>query len=369
MPHLITRLADRLIQEIQDADEIWVAVALLNSGGLNFLLKNLKAGCKQNYLIGVDLPTDPVALKRLYGLKLNSNSRLYTDKKNFHPKVYLIRKNDAYCAFVGSANCTNGGLFNNVELTIHFTEQETCEELLNWFLEHFYASKELTEEFIKKYQNDYETRKERKNQEEEIVTIEKQALNHEHELILFERSRFIAILNTYRKSKDYQKVVKDRNQMIQQLRDTLDYPNFNTIDIDRYFLYGELGHLIAIAKPAIKRHIPELKRLLKWLCDENIDIALRYDEAFNGKYKVEGASKAFISKILVLHEPMLYYVKNQMTERALRKYGIQFPRGLTEGEKYKKTTSFLQKICQETGIQDLAVLDYYLYIEGNQENI
>ena len=318
-------------------------------------------------MIGLDLPTDPKALKKLNELQLKSdlNVRLYTEKECFHPKVYLIKKKKTYSAFVGSANCTNGGLFNNVELTTNTTNQAICRQLIKWFEQYFKIGKPLTTTFIEQYQAEYSERQERKKQEEKTTRKEKQILNEEFEATLSDKSQFLKILKQYRKDSDYSEIVADRQKTIKELRNDLDYPNYQTLDIDSYFSHWELGHLIAIAIPAIKRHIPQLKKLLKYLSDENIDIALRYDRALAGDLKVEGVSKAFVSKVLAAHRPDLYFVKNDKSEKALRKYGIQLPRGLTSGVKYKITCKFLQQVCKDTNIMDLAVLDYYLYLEGN----
>ena len=107
---------------------------------------------------------------------------------------------------------------------------------------------------------------------------------------------------------------------MKELRNDLDYPNYKTLDIDTYFSHWGLGRLMPIAIPAIKRNIPQLRKLLKYLSDENIDIATRYDRALTGDLKVEGVGKAFISKVLAAHKPDLYFVKNTKTEKALRKY-------------------------------------------------
>lgn len=369
MTTIETKLSNNLLPDIKSADEIWVAVALMSNDGLNFLLDNLKSSCRQNYLIGLDLPTDPLALKKLNQLQLKSdlNVRLYTDKECFHPKMYLIKKKDNYSGYVGSANCTNGGLFNNIELTTRTTDQIICKELLMWFDKYFNISKPLTTAFVEQYEEEYSERQERKRKEEKVVKKEKQILNEEFEAILSEKSEFIKILKQYRKDSDYKAIVTDRQKTVDELRNDLDYPNYQTVDIDSYFSHWELGHLIAIAIPAIKRNIPQLKKLLKYLSDESIDIATRYDRAISGDLKVEGVSKAFISKVLAAHRPDLYFVKNTKTEKALRKYGIELPRGLTEGEKYKITCKFLRQVCNDTDIKDLAVLDYYLYLEGNDK--
>lgn len=373
MTTIVTKLSNDLQTEIKTADEIWVAVALMNYNGLHFLLNNMKKMCLQNYLIGVDLPTDPKALQKLNELQLTSDIKvqLFTNKEYFHPKLYLVRRKNTYSAFVGSANCTNGGLFENVELSINSTDQKFCKEVLKWFQQHFDMGKPLTTNFVEQYQKDYKERQERKRQEEKTAKREKKILNEEFEATLSEKNEFLKILKQYRKDKlstklTYRQIVLDRNNTISQLRETLDYPLFRNLDIERFFKILELGHLIEIAKPTIYRQIPQLKKLLNYLCDESIDIAIRYDRAIKGDIKVDGVSKAFVSKVLALHRPDLYFVKNTKSERALRKYGILIPRGLTEGEKYKITCKLLRRVCKDTNIKDLATLDYYLYLEGNE---
>jgi len=369
MTEIIYKLSDKLKQKLKTADEIWVAVALINLDGLNFVLNNIKPNCKQNYIVGIDLPTDPKALKLLNELQLKTNLTVcvYSDRNNFHPKLYLTLTNNDYTAFVGSANCTNGGLLNNVELTTLIEDKQLGLNLLEWFTTIEKQSKPLTTKFVSKYSKDFQERLDRKKEDDKFATKEKNELNIEYEATLSDKTKFIQALKHYRKSKDYLNIVAERKKNVQTLREDLDYPNFQNIDIESYFSQWELGHLIAIAKPAIKRNIPQLKKLLKYLTDETIDISTRYDTALNGKLKVEGISKAFISKVLTIHKPELYFVKNGKTEKALNKYGIELPRGLTDGEKYKITCKFLKQVCLDTDIKDLTVLDYYLYLEGNEE--
>lgn len=366
---LITNLSEKLKDKLINADEIWIAVALINLDGLNFILDNTRKTCKHNFIIGIDLPTDPKALKVLNELQLKTNLdvSIYSDSNNYHPKLYLLSKDNDYSAFVGSANCTNGGLKNNIELTTLIHDNNLCAELLEWFNDIKLRSKPLTTEFVIEYKKDFEQRQERSKQEKIWVQKEKKKLNSEHEAIIKEKTKFLQVLKNYRKGYDYNETVAIREKNVQDLRKYLDYPKFENIDLDAYYAEWELGHLIPIQKPSIKRNIEKLKTLLKYITNENIDISIRYEKAINGNIKVDGISKAFISKVLTIHKPELYYVKNGKTEKALQKYGIKFPRGLSEGEKYKITNNFLQKVCLETGIKDLTVLDFYLYTEANIE--
>jgi len=368
MTKVITQLSTKIKSEFKKADEIWVAVALLNSSGLKLVLDSLKEGCKKNFLVGVDLPSDPKALKKLYELQLTSEFkvRIHTDKQYFHPKLYLSKYKSDFTGFIGSANCTNGGLNSNIELSIMTKESQTCEDLKRWFEKIFDLGKPLTSKFITKYQADYDERLRRKKEDEKIAKKEKRELEKEVEATFIERKEFIKVLKSYKKSKEYGSIVSDRKKSIKELRNSIDYPNFENIDVDWFFQIWALGHLISIPKPTIKREIKKFRKLLTMLCDDSIDLSLRYNSALEGKLKIRGIGESLISKILIIHNPKEYYVKNDKTNLALQKFGIELPRDLSKGEKYKITTKVLKEISEETQIEDLAVLDYYLYVIGNK---
>ena len=370
-PHFTTKISKNLSQdlttEFSQADEVWIAVALMTMQGLNFILNNIPNNCKQHYLIGLDLPTDPKALKKINTLQLRSakvKAKLSVDKEYFHPKVYLIRKGENFSALVGSANCTNGGLYNNIELSTFSNERGTCNDILEWFTELFDKGLPLTTSYINDYQKRYQERLKRKKKEEDAALKEKAEVNKEYRVLIKEKEAFLKVLMEYRKSSDYAEIVQERKLAILDLKRALDYPDFKNIDVENFFKIYDLGHLIPIDKPATIRNLKDLKILLKYLSDENIDIAERYEKAIVGELKVEGVGRAFISKFLAIHNPDEYFVINTKTEKALGKYGIKFPSGLSVGEKYKIGCRFLKEICSETKIQDLAVLDYYLYLEG-----
>jgi len=369
MAQLITKLSDNLKQELKSADEIWVAVALINQYGFDLINSELKQNCIQNYLVGIDLPTEPKTLFELYRLHLKFilQIRVYSDKEYFHPKLYLIRKKNKFTGFIGSSNCTNGGLNSNIELTIQTDDQILCGQLLNWFNTLYTASKPLTKKFLNQYQDHYDTRKKADDQDRKLVSKVKKDLNTEVEVFLKYKKEFLYMLKIYRRLEKYSVIVKERKSAIKDLRTTLDYPNFIKIDVDAFFKIHDLGHIISIPKPTIKREIDRFALLLKTLCDENIDIAQRYDRAISGDLEIRGVKEGLISKILAIHDPEKYYVENQRTLKTLKNYGIEFPRGLTKGERYKFTSKILQDIIQQTNFENLAVLDYYLYMEGEKE--
>ena len=367
---IITKLSVQLKKELKTADEIWIAVALLNSSGLKQIVENLNNKCKQNYIIGIDLPTEPNALSELYKSHLKSGFqvKIYSEKQYFHPKLYLIRKQQSFTAYIGSANCTNGGLHSNVELSIKIEDQETCNQILTWFNSVNQIAKPLTKQFIDKYKNDYLLRLRKKKEDEKLVEKQKDELNDEVEATFIERKEFLKVLKKYRASKNHIDVFQERKQSIKKLRKLLDYPNFNSdkIDVDGFFKIPALGNIIAIPKPTIKREIKKFSKLLQMICDDSIDISERYNRALSGDLEIRGVKKGLISKVLAIHNSEKYFVENNKTLNALKRYGIEFPRGLTKGDKYKITCRVLQEICKETNIENLAVLDYYLYLEGEE---
>lgn len=368
MAKVISNLSEGLSGLLKNADEIWVAVALLNSDGLNFIQSPLKKTCKENYLLGIDLPTEPNALEKLFQQSFHSNRniKIYSEKEHFHPKVYLIRTGKKLTAFVGSGNCTNGGLKANIELSYEITDSGDCIQIKNWFENLYVKGKPLSTKFLKDYRIKYNKRIERKKEYESLANEGKNLIVQESALILKNREELINVLKAYRKQSSYNQTRKTRIQEIEDLKEILNYPSFAKPDIEKFFQANALGRLIPISKPKIIRNMRGFKKLLKMLCDENISIVERYNQAFSEPYKVEGADKATVSKILTIHDPEQYFVNNLRALNALKKYGIEFPRGLNSGKKYKITADVLKEICQKTKIENLAILDHFLHLEGKK---
>ena len=189
---------------LEAADELWVAVGLINLHGLNFLLDNTQPDCTRNFLLGIDLPTDPKALHRLNEMQLkpnlNVNVRLLKDREFvYHPKMYLVRSKDTFSGFIGSANCTNGGLSKNIELTIQVDDQMICSELESWFEEKFDRADHLTSSYLEIYQAYYSKRRARQSEDEKVAMNlkERSAVSSreaKEEVVKIEKARFDRLL-------------------------------------------------------------------------------------------------------------------------------------------------------------------------------
>ena len=144
-----TRLINDLEPYLQDAEEVWVAVALMKDGGLDELIRLIKGGAKLHFLVGIDLPTSATALRSLQ--KMQSTDVLagiIQDTETFHPKLYIIKTSKVLVSFVGSANLTFGGLINNTELSLKTLDPETNYNLIAWFRQKFTESFPLTDSNI-----------------------------------------------------------------------------------------------------------------------------------------------------------------------------------------------------------------------------
>lgn len=159
---IVSNLKSSFEDLITLAEEIWFAIALIKDETYDYIQESLSEHCKQNYLVGIDLPTNPIVLRKMKE-KLKKDyfeSAIYKTDTNYHPKVYLFKLKDSYTAFVGSSNLTDGGLEDNVELNYKITKQEECLSILDWFNELNKDAYPLSEENIKEYEDQFSSIKE-----------------------------------------------------------------------------------------------------------------------------------------------------------------------------------------------------------------
>lgn len=154
----VSKLKIELENYLKEAKELWFAVALVKDSAYEFIQNTLDADCVQNHLVGIDLPTSPSVLRTLQSGQKKGlfKCAIYKSNFNFHPKVYLIKLDDEYVAFIGSSNLTDGGLENNIELNYKVADQSVCLDILNWFNSLFDDGYPLTDENIEEYESQFE---------------------------------------------------------------------------------------------------------------------------------------------------------------------------------------------------------------------
>jgi|GEM_PF-2656846 len=150
---------------LQNAEEIWIAVAMMSEYGLQQIVENASSNTVLNILVGIDLPTPPSVLQKLLDFQeaSNWNCRLYLGKGEFfHPKLYVIRTNNSWTAIVGSGNCTKGGLEENIEMNLSINDPNVCANLISsYFNNYFKYAQPIAPDLISEYEGIFERRKER----------------------------------------------------------------------------------------------------------------------------------------------------------------------------------------------------------------
>jgi HKD family nuclease len=141
--------------ELQDSKSTWIASAMISKSGWNFLQSNIPSTTNQHYLIGIDLSTEPMVFKLLLN-RVDIHARIYECAYTFHPKVYIIQKNNnELIAFIGSSNTTAGGLENNVEMNFQINDQIECKTLIKWFDQLYDNGQIISEEFLEEYKTSF----------------------------------------------------------------------------------------------------------------------------------------------------------------------------------------------------------------------
>ncbi|WP_411029342.1 phospholipase D-like domain-containing protein [Spongiimicrobium sp. 3-5] len=138
-------------QELIDCRSIWIASAMITNSGWLFLQKNISDSATQFYLIGIDLATEPMVFDSILQLT-EINARVYETKYTFHPKVYIIQKdNSSLTAFIGSSNTTSWGLEKNVEMNYQIHDQQECKKLIRRFNNLYSDGYLITQNFADNY--------------------------------------------------------------------------------------------------------------------------------------------------------------------------------------------------------------------------
>lgn len=116
------RLRDRLAEDLSRARRASIAVAFAKTSGLGAL--DLEQWCdgkrELRLLAGTDFYVTELAVLRRLESRPGAACRVFhsLDVRAFHPKVYVLERDDSVVAYVGSSNFTAGGLRDNVEANV-----------------------------------------------------------------------------------------------------------------------------------------------------------------------------------------------------------------------------------------------------------
>jgi HKD family nuclease len=213
---------------LAQAKSIWIASAMISDSGWSFIQKQLSKDVIQHYLIGIDLSTHPSVFQSILN-NLEINARVFENAFTFHPKVYIIQKNDdSLTAFIGSSNTTTWGLEKNVEMNFQINDQVECNKLKNWFNRLFAEGYLVTPEFLDDYKSKFvKASYLTKEVESEAAQLKKELSNDKGQF--FSRNQHIIFNKKYHResSEDLKMIRKEVRNKFLVLHKSI-YPQFST---------------------------------------------------------------------------------------------------------------------------------------------
>ena len=175
---VIKKLAVPLINEklLQQAEHCYIASASISEAGFDFIRSGIPTKCKMDIVTGLDLPTSPQVLKRIWRNYQGRITLTVYTRNVFHSNVYIFdlpfRK---AVAFIGSGDFTLEGIKDREELFYKITDAKQIEELKSWFTGYFEFSEPLTERLFQEYELLYGSFKQReiasRKEKEEFISL------------------------------------------------------------------------------------------------------------------------------------------------------------------------------------------------------
>jgi HKD family nuclease len=240
-----SNIKEKLKIELAQATSIWIASAMISNSGWLILQKSIPHTATQSYLIGVDLATDPKVFESILA-QIDINARVYATKYTFHPKVYLIKKeDDTFTAFIGSSNTTNWGLEKNVEMNIQSHDQKECRKLLDWFNDLYSEGYIITHKFLDDYKAKYtkasiiakEIDKEASFLKSSLTKNNNQFFSKNHHEIFNKKYHRI-------NSKDLRKLRKDVRSKFLELHKII-YPQFSNYGLNNLHCHHQSREIVS----------------------------------------------------------------------------------------------------------------------------
>lgn len=161
---LIKKLAVPFINDklLQQVEHCYIATAAISEAGFDFIRSRIPTKSKMEIVTGLDVPTAPEVLRRIWrNYQGRITLHIYT-KNFFHANIYIFdlpfRK---AVAFVGSGHFTLNGIKDSEELFYKITDAKEIENLKSWFTGYYEFAEPLSEELIQEYEYLYPTLKQR----------------------------------------------------------------------------------------------------------------------------------------------------------------------------------------------------------------
>jgi len=365
--------------KLQNAKEIYIAVAFLKKSALNIFLPLLEKGIHFEIVTGTNFGiTEPDALTVLLRqMEQHSNIEAYLhkldSKRTFHPKIYLIAGNKGCDIIVGSANLTEGGMKSNFECSLHYH----CDQLDSVWIETKKYFKTLTsadvadplsERIIALYRSFYKNQKKirKEVQIEEFMDISTSTLYNLEKL-----KDYYLKLDKKKLTEDFKAKV-DHYKQAREVLDTIANKKHNK----KYFsnliedLVGKPGlpglwysNGMFRGKTEIFKQQEKFRELIKTI-KSNINRSPQfvYDSARNLAKDIKRVGPNFIGEIMMTYAPNKLANINRNPITVLREEGgadIKSHSQLFNGKDYEEYNAIVKEIGEKLGLNNMLETDYF----------
>lgn len=380
----ISNHLDTILKHFEEADEIFMATAFLKMSGLNLLFLHIKKHIIQNKPIHIIAGknfglTEPDALHKLYDeFSFYNKAKFYLDKAEgnqsiFHPKLFIIKKDNKGIIISGSANITSGGLIKNKEASVEIEttiSTSIWKETLIYFEE--LCNKNNAEPLnlivINRYKDFYNEQKRIRDQQK-ISPIKKSSeFNFDYEK-LKKRLKDYKVDNYKEKfkqrEKDYQLARQLLNEIVESNR--LTQNRFEEI-ID--FLVGKSGQTALWKSGSMNRHKTKVYdcknefRTLVAFIKENQSLSSKvvFSKAKELVKNVYGGGINYVTEIMMTFQPEKFANLNDNPITVLKKEaGVYFKATSTSynGEDYQEYCSITKEICDQLELKNMLEADSF----------
>lgn len=368
-----------IIQSLFDQSiRLEMMVAFAKKSGLSALEKPLvnalKGGLSARFAIGLDFfHTEPHVIHKLFDLTKKYDAQLYLSNcaHTFHPKVYAFQHADKSTVIIGSANLTQGGLYNNIESSVLI--EDNSMDMFNSIVASFDrliensdllpATKALIDEYKKKYN---------------IYNVTHRAANKHAEKALKGTdvnckvlSDILSEMKDDKTDKGFEKQVASRLAKIRQAKQIIyDWPK-KAAGIDFDFL-TEFQSLINLFNSSglhrgKTRIVQHQEKFLNALADINNIKNLAINEPYavlNKHFKnIPNAGTNLLTEILHALDNEKYVVMNQNTASGLAMAGINIPnlnKRNVSASIYANYCHSANTVREKLGLKNLTELDALL---------
>lgn len=361
---------------LENADEVYIAVAFLKMSGIKPLLPYFKKKIPFKIIAGANFGiTEPEALTLLQALSETADVSGYLNKLGskviFHPKMYLIKEGDYGHIFIGSANLTGGGLDSNHECSLYhkcLVRDKIWKDALAHFNECILPrnADQLSGRVISIYRDFYKRQKKANDAVQEFPDVEDNLLYDLTRLKSYfnqlSREKMLKDLKAkeshYLEARKILETIRTRALSPRQFKILLENLVGKEGELGYWYSNGMFRHKGSIFKQQedFRELVASIKRNL------NKAPAFIYSQAKQVADRIKGVGPNFIGEIMMSYAPDKLANINRNPITVLRVEGkadIKDHSQRFKGEDYQEYNGIVKEIGDQLGLKNMLETDYF----------